>query len=276
MAPGSSSLSLPPLAVQPGVGLSLPLRPGSLAQFAPVSETWLVGWVVARAVMGMDGQPDVVSFEPRPRRPDWWPRAGRGGRIAIIVVLLMCLGVIAVLALLVANRDHTIADLRTALRNARHQAPATAAGPALPADSGSAMFTLPDAALGSFSVVAVAVRARSGSDSGYLAVRARSACHSWPALWPARGHLRRPVRHRVRPGGRHRGPARRPHRGSPRGSSPPARSYLVSGSCCIGGRTARPLAASRGRWPVAGRRPSGPGHRAERAVTPSSQTGRRA
>jgi len=143
--------------------LSLPLRPGSLAQFAPVSETWLVGWVVARAVMGMDGQPDIVSFEPRPRRPDWWPKAGRGGRIAIVVVLLACLAVIASLALLVANRDHTIADLRTALRNSRHQAPATAAGPALPADSGSAMFTLPDAALGSFSVVAVAVRAGPGS-----------------------------------------------------------------------------------------------------------------
>ena len=64
----------------------------------------------------MDGQPDVVSFEPRPRRRDWWPKASRGGRIAIVVVLLACLGVIASLALLVANRDHTITDLRTALR----------------------------------------------------------------------------------------------------------------------------------------------------------------
>ena len=26
----------------------------------------------------MDGQPDIVSFEPRPRRRDWWPKAGRG------------------------------------------------------------------------------------------------------------------------------------------------------------------------------------------------------
>ena len=41
--------------------------------------------------MDMDGQPDVVSFEPRPRRRDWWPRAGRGGRIAIVLVLLACL-----------------------------------------------------------------------------------------------------------------------------------------------------------------------------------------
>lgn len=109
----------------------------------------------------MDGQQDVVSFEPRPRRRDWWPKAGRGGWIAI--VLLVCLGVITSLALLVADRDHTITDLRAALRNSRHQAPAMAAGPALPADSASAMFTLPDAALGSFSVVAVAVRPRPGS-----------------------------------------------------------------------------------------------------------------
>ena len=111
----------------------------------------------------MDEQPDVVSFEPRLRRRDWWPQAGRGGRIAIIVVLLACLGVIGSLALLVANRDHTITDLRAALRNAGHQAPAVAAGPALPASAGSAMFTLPDATLGSFSVVAVAVRATPGS-----------------------------------------------------------------------------------------------------------------
>ena len=110
--------------------------------------------------MDMDGQPDVVSFEPRPRRRDWWPRAGRGGRIAIVLV---CLGVITSLALVVADRDHTITGLRAALRNSRHQAPATAAGPALPADADSAMFRLPDTTLGSFSVVAVAVRARSGS-----------------------------------------------------------------------------------------------------------------
>ncbi len=111
----------------------------------------------------MDGQPDVVSFEPRPRRPDWWPQAGRGGRIAIVVILVACLGVIASLALLVADRDHTITNLRAALRNARHQAPAMAAGPALPVDSASAMFMLPDVALGSFSVVAVAVRPQAGS-----------------------------------------------------------------------------------------------------------------
>jgi hypothetical protein len=113
--------------------------------------------------MGMDGQPDILSFEPRLRHRGWWPRAGRANRIAIVLVLLACLGVITSLALLVADRDHTITDLRTALRNSRHQAPALVAGPALPVDSGSALFTLPDAASGSFSVVAVAVRARPGS-----------------------------------------------------------------------------------------------------------------
>ena len=111
----------------------------------------------------MDGQPDILSFEPRPRHRDWWSKAGRGGRIAIVLVLLACLSVITSLALLVADRDHTITDLRTALRNSRHQSPAVVAAPALPVDSGSALFTFPDAALGSFSVVAVAVRARPGS-----------------------------------------------------------------------------------------------------------------
>ena len=113
----------------------------------------------------MDGQPDILSSGPRPRRGDWWPRDGFGGRIAIVAVcvLLACMGVIACLALLVTHRDDTITDLRAALRNARRPAPAMVAGPVLPAESGSAMFTLPDAALGSFSVVAVAVRPRPGS-----------------------------------------------------------------------------------------------------------------
>jgi hypothetical protein len=60
----------------------------------------------------------------------------------------------------VAHRDATIDHLRTVLRNAPQPAPATAA---LPAVSGSATFWLPDAAGGSFSVVAVAVRPGPGS-----------------------------------------------------------------------------------------------------------------
>ncbi len=81
------------------------------------------------------------------------------------MVLLACLAAIASLGLLVAHRDHTITDLRAALRNSRHQPLATVAGPTptLAADTSSAMFTLPDVALGSFSVVAVAVRPTPGS-----------------------------------------------------------------------------------------------------------------
>jgi hypothetical protein len=108
----------------------------------------------------VDGQPDILSFEPRRHRGARWPNPGRGRWIAIfaLAVLLACLGVIVSLALLVAHRDDTINDLRAALRNARQPAPATAAPV-----SGSAMFALPDAAGGSFSVVMVAVRAEPGS-----------------------------------------------------------------------------------------------------------------
>lgn len=108
----------------------------------------------------MDGQPDILSFEPRRHRGARWPNPGRGRWIAIFVlaVLLACLGVTVSLALLVAHRDDTINDLRAALRTARQPAPAIAAPV-----SGSAMFSLPDAAGGSFSVVMVAVRPEPGS-----------------------------------------------------------------------------------------------------------------
>ena len=76
----------------------------------------------------------------------------------MLAVLLACLGVTVSLALLVAHRDDTINDLRAALRTARQPAPAIAAPV-----SGSAMFSLPDAAGGSFSVVMVAVRPEPGS-----------------------------------------------------------------------------------------------------------------
>ncbi|MGH7732838.1 MAG: hypothetical protein ACREOE_03815, partial [Gemmatimonadales bacterium] len=92
----------------------------------------------------MDGQPDILSSGPRPRRGDWWPAVGRSGRIVMVAVcvVLACLGVITWLALIVTHRDNTITDLRGALRNARRPVPTTAAGP--PAESGSALFTLPD------------------------------------------------------------------------------------------------------------------------------------
>jgi hypothetical protein len=110
----------------------------------------------------MEGQPDILSSGPEWRRGVRWHRPSRGGWIAIFVaaVLLACLGVTVSLALLVAHQDDTIDHLRTELRNAPHLAPAAAA---LPAVSGSAVFRLPDAAGGSFSVVAVAVRPKPGS-----------------------------------------------------------------------------------------------------------------
>jgi len=111
----------------------------------------------------MDEQPDVVSSGPGWFTGARWPRPDRRRRLvitAVLVVLLACLGVSASLALLVAHRDATISDLRGALRNASHQAPAAAAPPAV---SGSAMFTLPYAGGGSFFVVAVAVRPETGS-----------------------------------------------------------------------------------------------------------------
>jgi len=110
----------------------------------------------------MDGQPDIVSSGSQRPRGARWAGPGRGNWIAITVVavLVICVGVITSLALLVAHRDDTISDLRAAMRNAR-PAPTMAAG--LPIVSGSAMFMLPDAAGGSFSVVAVAASPRPGS-----------------------------------------------------------------------------------------------------------------
>jgi hypothetical protein len=111
--------------------------------------------------MVMDEQPDILSSGPRQRRSARWHRPGRGGWIAIFVLVLVgCLVVTTRLALLVAHRDDTISDLRAALRDARHPAPAAMA---LPAVSASAMFTLPDVGGGSFSMVAAAVRPDPGS-----------------------------------------------------------------------------------------------------------------
>jgi hypothetical protein len=112
--------------------------------------------------MVMDEQPEILSSGPRQRRSARRHGPGRGGWITIfvLVVLLGCLVVTVRLALLVAQRDDTINDLRAALGDARHPAPAAAA---LPAVSASAMFTLPDVGGGSFSVVAAAVRPDPGS-----------------------------------------------------------------------------------------------------------------
>jgi hypothetical protein len=109
----------------------------------------------------MDAQPDIVSSGPGGRPRARWPGPGRRGWTAIvIVVLLACLGVTISLALLVAQRDDTINDLRGAVQKARHPAPASATPSTV---IGSAAFMLPDAAGGSFSVVAVGVRPAPGS-----------------------------------------------------------------------------------------------------------------
>jgi hypothetical protein len=115
----------------------------------------------------MDEQPDILSSGP-----EWdgggirWPRPGRRGWIVILglAILLASLGVTVILALRVAHQDDTISQLRTAVRNAPAPAPASASATAAsPTVSGSAAFTLPNGAGGSFSVVAVAVRAGPGS-----------------------------------------------------------------------------------------------------------------
>ncbi len=112
--------------------------------------------------MVMDEQPDILSFGPSQRRSDRRHGPDRRGWIAIfvLVVLLGCLVVVTRLALLVSHQDDTINDLRAALRDARHPAPAAVA---LPTVSASAMFTLPDLGGGSFSVVVAAVRPHPGS-----------------------------------------------------------------------------------------------------------------
>jgi hypothetical protein len=111
--------------------------------------------------MVMDEQPDILSSGPRQRRSARWRGPGRGWIATfVLVVLLACLVVTIRLALLVAHRDDTINDLRAALREARHPAPAAVA---LPTVSASAMFTLPDVGGGSFSVVVAAVRPHPGS-----------------------------------------------------------------------------------------------------------------
>jgi len=83
--------------------------------------------------------------------------------IAILGLAVVLAGLGAGLTLFVAHQDETIHDLRAALQNVRRAGPATASGPALPVESGSALFTMPAAGGGSLSVVAAAVRPRPGS-----------------------------------------------------------------------------------------------------------------
>ena len=64
----------------------------------------------------MDEQPDILSFEPRPRRDG----PGRGiSRLAVVLAGLLVAGLVAggYLAVAVTHRDSTIDQLRTALRH---------------------------------------------------------------------------------------------------------------------------------------------------------------
>jgi hypothetical protein len=110
-----------------------------------------------------------LSFGPRRSRGGRWP-GGRGGwiAIAVIAILLAGTGTAAYLALLVARQDHTIDGLRADLRSTARRTAASGssgssgAGPVLPVDAGSAMFSLPQAG-GPLSVVAADLRPRPGS-----------------------------------------------------------------------------------------------------------------
>ena len=104
----------------------------------------------------------MVSSGPRWGHGRRWPGPGRSGWIAILLLggVLACLGLTMILALQVAHQSDTINKLHAAARNARQPAPAAAA---LPAIEASVAYTLPDAADGSFSVVAVSIQPKPGS-----------------------------------------------------------------------------------------------------------------
>jgi hypothetical protein len=116
----------------------------------------------------MDEQPDTVSFgsqrhaETEPGAPGQarWMRWTRGRAILAAAVLLGGLGTAA--GVFVTHQDSTIHDLRTALGHARGPGPA-ATDTALPVESGSAVYAVPDVTGGSLSMVAAAIRPRPGS-----------------------------------------------------------------------------------------------------------------
>jgi hypothetical protein len=128
-------------------------RPEILSSGSPEPPRWQLRW------RGSAGRPG------RPGRPGRTGRTGRAGAgpaaVAVAGVLLACLGTIACLTLLVAQRDRTVAELRTALRAARQ--PVTTAAPALPMYASSAMLVFPDKSGGSFLMVAAAIRPQPGS-----------------------------------------------------------------------------------------------------------------
>lgn len=110
----------------------------------------------------MDGQPEILSSEPRRH----WPRFGPGRPVtaALAVLLLACLGALAYTAVQLAHRDSTIHQLRAARqRAAQHQRNATTGSAGPPAVVGIAAITFPQSGDGTFSMVAAALRPRPGA-----------------------------------------------------------------------------------------------------------------
>jgi hypothetical protein len=106
-----------------------------------------------------DEQPDTVSFGSQ-RPPVVAPRWAR--RYTILAVAVVLGGLATAGGLLLAHQNDTINHLRTALAQARSSASA-GADTALPVESDSALFTVPDVTGGSLYVVATADPPRPGS-----------------------------------------------------------------------------------------------------------------
>jgi len=123
----------------------------------------------------MGEQLDIVSSAPRWGHGGRWPRPGRSGWFAILVLggILAGLGLTITLALQVAHQNDTINNLHAAAQNARQSAPATVA---LPTIEANAAYALPNTADGSFSMVAVGMRPKPGSEvRSWLFAYARDA-----------------------------------------------------------------------------------------------------
>jgi hypothetical protein len=123
----------------------------------------------------MDEQLDIVSSAPRWGHGGRWPGPGRRSWFAILVVggTLAGLGLTITLALQVAHQNDTINNLHAAVQNARQSPPATVA---LPTIESSAAYALPNTADGSFSMVAVGIRPKPGSEvRSWLFAYARDA-----------------------------------------------------------------------------------------------------
>lgn len=116
-----------------------------------------------------------MSSAPRWGHGGRWRGPGRRGWLAILVLggIFAGLGLTITLALQVAHQNDTINNLHAAVQNARRSAPAAVA---LPTIEASAAYALPNTADGSFSVVAVGIRPKAGSEvRSWLFAYARDA-----------------------------------------------------------------------------------------------------